>query len=919
MNMIQFRIKGIDYVDDSLQHGLGKGSGRGRPVGSKNGQVMPGAAYMKGYKIVGQKAEGDANLPGAQNTRSSSIRNKLGTTSMKTKLANKAVSRPTRTTASRQVTSSTPKQLSTTVSTAGGRQVTSSTPKQLSTPTENVAKGRQAVESLINRGSNQTAQTTQQTQNTRELVQPSNTQKEINDSPYSSRRIQEAGGLESRAGRQIVYDNPNLDQGFKKQVAKRYGDSDGKWYPQKMEQTAADQPEPKDNPWSERRINEAGGLESREGRQYVYDNPTLNEDYKKQLAKRYGDSDGRSYPKEMPAVKPQPETNSQNQASTQNTSEPSQGNMLEQVRNVANGVGNMVNDLGRQAGDFVNGIGQRLGNIFDGSGNQAPNPGSNSGETSPREAPVTNEATTSNATPTSNETPAPRETTQQSAPETPEQKSFWDNLGGWFEQAGKDIGNTAVGAWNTVSGAAGDAAKWVGDRFNDAGNWASTAYNDVKDWVGARGKEFGDWIDNAAVDVANAGIGVRDWLTGRDVTTYNNGQLTREHQPGVLENVGNALNDFGRGVADTATNAWNGATNLVNDAGRGVNEFWNGRDVEVNDNGRMRQGHEPGMGERIGNFFNDLGQGVVNTANDVSRGVGDFLNNAGQWVGDQAANVWEGPVTYNPNMNSRVVENADGSKTTVNYGGYERSGGLRDALNNGARALDTFFNGPRQGTPEAAPYYDLISERWIDPMSQSFGDRLGQWANNNIAVPAANTANAVGQWANDNVATPVSNAWNTASQWANENVAAPVSNAWNTASQWANDNFVTPAANTVNDLVRNGNTWWNGEDHSFFGIPTGHTPGFRENATQWANNNFVTPVSNAWNTASNAVTNVANNVGQTVGNAADATGLYAQAVAAGVPLSRANQLASQYASGQITPEEYKYWMDSAMNYARANR
>ena len=538
MNMSQFRIKGIDYTDDSLQHGLGKGSGRGRPIGSKNGQVMPGAAYMKDYKIVGQKAEGDANLPGAQNTRSSSIRNKLGTTSMKAKLANKTVGRPTRTTASRQVTSSTPKQLSTTVSTAGGRQVTSSTPKQLSTPTENVAKGRQVVESLINRGSNQTAQTTrqtqptqqvqtaqttqqtqptqqaqtaqttQQTQNTRELVQPSNTQKEINDSPYSSRRIKEAGGLESREGRQIVYDNPNLDQGFKKQVAKRYGDSDGKWYPQKMEQTAADQPEPKDNPWSERRINEAGGLESREGRQYVYDNPTLNEDYKKQLAKRYGDSDGRSYPKEMPAVKPQPETNSQNQASTQNTSEPSQGNMLEQVRDVANGVGkfagNMANDLGRQAGNFVNGIGQRLGNIFDGSGNQAPNPGSNSGETSPREAAVTNET---------------------SAPETPEQKSFWYNLGGWFEQAGKDIGNTAVGAWNTVSGAAGDAAKWVGDRFNDAGNWASTAYNDVRDWVGARGKEFGDW-------------------------------------------AGNAVNDVGNFVSNTANNI-----------SRGANEFWNGRDV----------------------------------------------------------------------------------------------------------------------------------------------------------------------------------------------------------------------------------------------------------------------------------------------------------------------------------------------------
>ena len=67
--MSQFKIKGIDYPDDSLQHGLGKGSGRGRPVGSKNGQVMPGAAYMKGYDVVGKKAVGEAALPGAKNTR----------------------------------------------------------------------------------------------------------------------------------------------------------------------------------------------------------------------------------------------------------------------------------------------------------------------------------------------------------------------------------------------------------------------------------------------------------------------------------------------------------------------------------------------------------------------------------------------------------------------------------------------------------------------------------------------------------------------------------------------------------------------------------------------------------------------------------------------------------------------------------
>ena len=56
--MSMYTVCGRVFVTrDELYHGLGKGSGRGRPKGSRNGYVDPRAAYMKGYDPVGQKAQ----------------------------------------------------------------------------------------------------------------------------------------------------------------------------------------------------------------------------------------------------------------------------------------------------------------------------------------------------------------------------------------------------------------------------------------------------------------------------------------------------------------------------------------------------------------------------------------------------------------------------------------------------------------------------------------------------------------------------------------------------------------------------------------------------------------------------------------------------------------------------------------------
>lgn len=56
--MSMYTICGHVFYGNELYHGLGRGSGRGRPKGSRNGYISPGAAYMKNYQVVGEKAEG---------------------------------------------------------------------------------------------------------------------------------------------------------------------------------------------------------------------------------------------------------------------------------------------------------------------------------------------------------------------------------------------------------------------------------------------------------------------------------------------------------------------------------------------------------------------------------------------------------------------------------------------------------------------------------------------------------------------------------------------------------------------------------------------------------------------------------------------------------------------------------------------
>lgn len=802
--MSQFRIKGIDYPDDSLEHGLGKGSGRGRPVGSKNGQVMPGAAYMKDYKIVGQKAVGDSLTPGAQNTQRTT-RTQTGTGRVRTgnargiETGGRGATQQVRTGTARASTVGTTQR-------ANNATLGKTSSSATSTPASKVEKGKQALASLT--GSDTYATPTPQ-------------------------RNRDMSTAELRAL-----------------------DPVGDW------------------PWSNRRVNAAGGLKAREGRQIVYDNPTLSDDYKKQVAKKYGDSDGKSYPKYLENNTAQPAANTK-QSNTEQKNKPdavlegTNGEWRNQGKDAvtnqsAGGPADRVY-VRSDASDMV----QRAMNSAAQQAQAKDEITNQSAGLAADRIPVRSDASDMVQRSLNSAQQAPAKNTDtnnadtQKAAETPEQKSFWDNVGGWFSQAGKDIGDTVSGAWNTTSKAVSDAANWVGNQMGPAGDWARTAYNDVSSWVGDRGRDLDAW-----------------W-NGRDVEVNDNGRWRQGHQTGVGEQIGNAANaagqwignaagDVGRTVSDAASNAGqaigNAASsvgqtvgNAVNDAGRAIGDWWNGRDVEVNDNGRWRQGHEAGMRENLGNAANAAGQWIGNAANDV----GQAANNAGQ-----ALNTW---------WNGRDVTGSNGQKD--HYNGFREN--LGEAIGNaanatgqwiGARAQDVgnFVNGPQAGTLEAVPYWDAVSGQYVDPMRQTLGDRIGQavgntvtnagnWLNNNVVAPVNNAANYVRDTAN--TAQAVSNAGgasNIAGRALSAGVPLDMVNHWN--QNYASgqideqgyedlvDRYILnhPTApvnssavaagqrigNAVNDVGRTANELWNGRDYTYydqdFNEYKGHAPGINE-------------------------------------------------------------------------------------------
>lgn len=71
--------------------------------------------------------------------------------------------------------------------------------------------------------------------------------------------------------------------------------------------------------------------------------------------------------------------------------------------------------------------------------------------------------------------------------EEKEEKSVWDSVGGWLNQAWKDTSDWVSQKWPEVSkwveNAWGDASKWVEKSWKDAPQWLQDTWGDVSTWA----------------------------------------------------------------------------------------------------------------------------------------------------------------------------------------------------------------------------------------------------------------------------------------------------------------------------------------------------------------------------------------------------------------------------------------------------
>ena len=159
----------------------------------------------------------------------------------------------------------------------------------------------------------------------------------------------------------------------------------------------------------------------------------------------------------------------------------------------------------------------------------------------------------------------------------------------WFDQAGKDIGNTFNSAKKGVEGAANSVKKWGEGAVNDTKKWVEGAANDTKKWtdtaikdIGKTAVKIGDdakkaygdaekWVNGAIKDVGNAAVKVGDdakkaygdaktfvdsLLRGEKAADYVDGRTGKVvkgegYLPGKIEKAFNSAKDS---VSRTAAN-----------------------------------------------------------------------------------------------------------------------------------------------------------------------------------------------------------------------------------------------------------------------------------------------------------------------------------------------------------------------------
>ena len=182
----------------------------------------------------------------------------------------------------------------------------------------------------------------------------------------------------------------------------------------------------------------------------------------------------------------------------------------------------------------------------------------------------------------------------------------------WFDQAGKDIGNT----FNS-------AKKGVEDAASSVKNWGEGAVNDTKKWVEGAANDAKKWTDNAIKDVSKAAVKVGDdakKVAEKAKTTIDFAvNDAKKWTDNAIKDIGKAAVKMG----DDAKKAYGDAEKWVNGA---IKDVGNAA-VKVGDDAKKAYGDAKNWVDRaIGDTKKWVEGAASTTAKEVNALVDDIVN-----------------------------------------------------------------------------------------------------------------------------------------------------------------------------------------------------------------------------------------------------------------------------------------------------
>lgn len=191
-------------------------------------------------------------------------------------------------------------------------------------------------------------------------------------------------------------------------------------------------------------------------------------------------------------------------------------------------------------------------------------------------------------------------------------KDTRNGLQKWFDQAGKDIGNTFNSAKKGVEDTANSVKKWGEGAVNDTKKWVEGAANDTKKWTDQAGKDIGRAVKTTKNSVEKVAT---DAIRGT-------GQWVERAANDAKEWTDNAIKDIGKTavkIGDDAKKAYGDAEKWVNGAIKDVGKAA----VKVGDDAKKAYGDaEKWVNTAIG----DTKKWTDQAGKDVSTFVDNLIN-----------------------------------------------------------------------------------------------------------------------------------------------------------------------------------------------------------------------------------------------------------------------------------------------------